>query len=122
MLVHEEKTYQIIGACFEVHKQLGNGFLEAVYAEALTLELKTRKVPFEQKKTLNIQYKETILSKKYVADLICYGEIIVELKSTAALTPQNEAQIINYLNATGLKVGLLVNFGERSLKYKRFVK
>ena len=121
MLIHEEKTYQIIGACFEVHKHLGNGFLEAVYAEALALELQTREIPFERDKILEISYKEFILEKKYIADLICYKEIIIELKAVAALTPQNEAQIINYLNATGLRVGLLVNFGEKSLKYKRFV-
>ncbi|MHC1706016.1 MAG: GxxExxY protein [Bacteroidales bacterium] len=68
-----------------------------------------------------IKYKDTVLDKKYVADLICYGKIIVELKAVAALCAQNESQIINYLSATGLKVGLLVNFGEKSLKYKRFV-
>ena len=121
MLVHEEKTYAIIGACYEVHKHLGNGFLEAVYAEALTKELCTRKIQHEREKVLEIRYKDFILDKKYVADLICYDVIIVELKAISGLTPQNEAQLINYLKATGLKVGLLVNFGEKSLKYKRFV-
>jgi len=121
MLIHEEKTYQIIGACFEVHKHLGNGFLEAVYAEALSKELHTRKIPFEKEKVLEIRYKDLILEKKYVADLICYGEVIVELKAVSVLTPQNEAQLFNYLKATGLEIGLLVNFGEISLRYKRFV-
>ena len=120
-LLLKEKTYQIIGACYEVHKQLGNGFLEAVYSEAFTIEFKERKIPYEKEKTIKIQYKNVFLDKRYVADLICYGKIIVELKALTALTSQHEAQLINYLKATGIKVGLLVNFGEGSLKYTRFV-
>lgn len=120
-LLFRDETYQIIGACYEVHKQLGNGFLEAVYNEALTIEFKERKIPYEREKTIKIQYKNVSLDKRYVADLICFGKIIVELKALTTLTSQHEAQLINYLKATGLKVGLLINFGERSLKYKRLV-
>ena len=120
-MLFQEETYQIIGACYEVHKTLGNGFLEAVYSEALTIEFKERKIPYEKEKTIKIQYKNVSLDKRYVADLICYGKIIVELKALTALTSQHESQLINYLKATGIKVGLLVNFGERSLKYKRLV-
>ena len=120
-LLFKEETYQIIGACYEVHKHLGNGFLEAVYTEALAIEFNARKIPYEKEKIIKIQYKNEPLEKRYIADMICFGQIIVELKALMALSSQNEAQLINYLKATGLKVGLLVNFGERSLKYKRLV-
>ena len=120
-LIYKEESYQIIGACFEVHKELGNGFLEAVYQEALEIELTNQKIPFEREKTLSIFYKGIKLQKKYVPDFICYDKIIVEIKALSQLNSDNESQILNYLKTTGFKVGILVNFGESSLKYKRFV-
>ncbi len=118
----KDECYKIIGACFEVHKNLGSDFLEAVYAETLTIELRQRQIPCEREKTLHIFYKETLLDKKYIADFICYGTIILELKALSELNTSHEAQVLNYLKATGLKLGLLVNFGESSLKSKRLVK
>ena len=120
-LLMKDKTYQIIGACYEVHKNLGCGFLEAVYQEALVMELIDRNVPVEREKILRINYKGKFLEKKYVADFVCFESVIVELKALGSITSQHEAQLINYLKATGIKIGLLVNFGESSLKYKRFV-
>jgi len=121
-LIYKEECYKIIGACMEVHKTLGCGFLEAVYQEALMLEFKMQNIPFEREKVLTITYKGIELEKKYQVDFICYGKIIVELKAISQLIPENESQVLNYLNATSYKLGLLVNFGEQSLKYKRLVK
>ena len=120
-LIFKKECFDLIGACYEIHRHLGHGFLEAVYAEALGLELKIRNIPFEREKVLEIHYKEYLLEKKYVADFICYGSIIIELKALSSLITQHEAQILNYLIATGVKLGLLVNFGEAGLKYKRLV-
>jgi GxxExxY protein len=117
----KEETYAIIGACFEVHKHLGNGYLEAVYSEALSIELRAKGFPFEKEKELRIVYKDMLLEKKYIADFVCFSTIIVELKALTALTSQHESQLLNYLKTTGLKVGLLINFGEPSLNYKRLV-
>ena len=117
----EKYTYEIIGACMEVHKALGYGFLEAVYQEAIELEFKARGIPYEKEKELTINFKETILEKKYRVDFICYGEVILEIKALSQLTGEHEGQLINYLKATGTKVGLLINFGEKSLKYKRLI-
>lgn len=115
----KEETYKIIGACMEVHKTLGNGFLEAVYQEALEQEFKLQNIPYEREKQISISYKNKLLNKHYYADFICYDQIILELKALSSLTSDHEAQIINYLKATGYKIGLLVNFGARSLQYKR---
>ncbi len=120
-LIFKKECFDLIGACYEIHNHLGPGFLEAVYAEALGLELQIRKIPFEREKVLEFHYKEYLLEKKYVADFICYGSIIIELKALSSLITQHEAQILNYLIATGVKLGLLVNFGEAGLKYKRLV-
>lgn len=105
----------------EVHKELGCGFLEAVYQEALAIEFRHQGIPFEQEKVLSIVYKDIELEKKYVADFVCYGKIILETKAVKELCDNHRAQIINYLKATKMKLGLLVNFGEPSLKYERFV-
>lgn len=115
----KNETYKIIGACMEVHKILGNGFLEAVYHEALQEEFNVQNIPFEKEKQIKIAYKNKLLSKHYFADFVCYNQIILELKALSSLSTDHEAQLINYLKATGLKVGLLVNFGEKSLIYKR---
>jgi GxxExxY protein len=119
--LYKSETYQIIGALMEVHRELGCGFLEPIYQEALAIEFDNQLIPFEAEKKISVNYKGIPLDKFYVADFVCFDKIIVELKALSALNTDHEAQIINYLNATGLKVGLLVNFGEKSLKYKRFV-
>ncbi len=121
-LIFEKETFAIIGAAMEVHTQLGNGFLEAVYQEALELEMTMQNIPHESQKMLNIVYKGHPLKKTYVADLVCFGQVIVELKALDRLTSTEEAQILNYLKTTGLKIGLLINFGAKGkLEYKRFV-
>ncbi len=120
-LIYKEESYQIIGACLEVHKELGSGFLESVYHEALILELKNRSIPFESEKGFQIRYKNAVLSNKYFADFICYDKIIVEIKAVKELAAIHEAQLINYLKATGMRLGLLINFGEGSLISKRLL-
>jgi GxxExxY protein len=120
-LVYKEECFKIIGAAMSVHRELGNGFLEAVYADALELELNELKIPFNREISLTILYKGQPLKKEYIADFICYNKIIIELKAVSSLDNNHEAQIINYLKATGYKVGLLINFGEQSLKYKRYI-
>ena len=105
----------------EVHKELGNGFLEAVYQEALEREFLEQEIPFKSQPTVQIAYKGRPLSKKYQPDFICFDEVLVEIKALSNLTGMEESQIINYLKATGLQVGLLLNFGSKSLEHKRFV-
>jgi GxxExxY protein len=117
----DERTYKIIGAAMEVHRELGCGFLEAVYQEAMEREFTVQIVPFKAQPSIEITYKGQPLKKTYQPDFVCFGEIIVEIKALAALSGTEEAQLINYLKATGLKVGLLINFGSRSLEHKRFV-
>lgn len=118
-IIYKNESYDIIGACMEVHKNLGCGFLEAVYQEALAIEFNRRKIPFEQEKHLKITYKGTILQKEYIADFICYDQIIIEVKALSKLLPEHLAQTMNYLKITDFKLGLLVNFGTTSLQYKR---
>ena len=120
-LIYKDEAYQIIGAAMAVHKELGPGFLEAVYQEALALEFQSISLPFEREKSINISYKGRMLTKSYFADFICFDKIIVELKALSGLTPDHKAQVINYLKATGLKLGLLINFGASSLQYERIV-
>ena len=120
-LIYEQKSYKIIGSCIEVHKELGNGFLEGVYQEALEIEFKNLGIPYEREKELLIYYKNRKLQKRYKSDFICYNQILIELKALNYLTSEHESQIINYLKVTNLKVGLLINLGEKSLKYKRFI-
>ena len=119
MLLFEDETKKILNACMEVHKELGNGFLEAVYQEALELELKRQKIPYEREKLLPIMYKGKQLEKEYYADFVCFQKIILELKSVSVLTTSHKAQIINYLKASNNKIGLLINFGCNSLKWER---
>ena len=109
-LVLEEETYAIRGAIYEVYKNLGSGFLEAVYQEALEMELASRVIPFKAQAEIEIKYKGKLLKQSYRADLLCYDKIILELKAVKTLLPEHEAQLQNYLRATGMKVGLLVNF------------
>ncbi|RLD74282.1 MAG: GxxExxY protein [Bacteroidetes bacterium] len=120
-LIYKTEAYNIIGAAMEVHQELGNGFLEAVYQEALEIELLKHKIPFLREQKLEISYKEQVLTKYYVADFICYNKIIVETKALSQLDNNATSQVLNYLKATGYKLALLINFGETSLKYKRIV-
>ena len=119
--LYKAETYDIIGAAMEVHNELGCGFLEAVYQEALELEFQDREIPYQRNAKLEVYYKEQLLRKYYEADFICYDTVIVELKALSALTSEHESQMLNYLKATELKVGLLINFGRQSLEYKRMV-
>lgn len=114
-------TYAVIGAAMAVHSELGSGFLEAVYQEALAWELSQKSIPNEREKRLSIFYKGKQLRSFYKADFVCYNSLILELKAEKALSPSDEAQLIHYLKATGLKKGLLLNFGASSLQYKRIV-
>jgi len=120
-IILSEESYAIIGAAQEVHRILGDGFLEPVYQEALGLEFQARNIPFEKEKALTITYKGQQLEKKYQADFVCYEKIIVELKAVSIVNSHHESQLLNYLNATGYKLGLLVNYGESSLVFKRLV-
>lgn len=120
-IIYKEESYRIIGACFEVHNNLGYGFLEAVYCEALSIEFQSRHIPYERNKELDVQYKGVNLNKKYYADFICYDKIILEIKAIESLAPQHIAQVLNYFKATSVKLGLLINFGEQSLHYERLV-
>jgi GxxExxY protein len=118
-LLYEEDTRKIIGAAMEVHNQLGCGFLEAVYQEALEREFQQRGIPFVSQCNIQIDYKGVSLSKTYLADLVVDAKIIVELKAMDALTAREEAQIMNYLKASGMRIGLLINFGNPRLEWKR---
>jgi GxxExxY protein len=120
-IIYKEESYKVIGACLEVHKELGYGFFEAVYQEALQIEFTNQHIPFEREKTLTIHYKGHELEKKYIPDFVCYDKMIIELKALTELCSEHESQVLNYLKATGYRLGLLINFGEPSLKYKRFV-
>lgn len=121
-LILKEEVYQVIGAAMDVYYELGRGFLEPVYQEALQIELGRRNIPFEPQQPLKILYKGQPLKKEYVADVICFGQIIAELKVCDGLTGREVAQLINYLKATGMHVGLLINFGSPvKLEWKRYV-
>jgi GxxExxY protein len=116
----EPRTFAIIGAAMEVHRQLGCGFLEAVYQEAFAIELTMRDIPCQREADLPIFYKNRKLNTSYRADFICYETVIVELKALSKMGKVDEAQIINYLKSTGSPVGVLLNFGSASLEYRRF--
>ena len=120
-LLFENETYKIIGAGMKVHKSLGSGFLESVYQEALEKEFTNQKIPFTRQKKLQIKYEGTLLDKYFIADFVCFDQIIIELKASSFIHRDHEAQLLNYLKATEYKVGLLINFGERSLKWKRLI-
>jgi len=119
--MNDPRTYAIIGAAMEVHRQLGHGFLEAVYQEALAIEFAARRVPFQREVELTVSYKGTPLCCTYKADFICYEAIIVELKALAKLTGVELGQVINYLKATGFPLRLLPSSAGPSLEHKRVV-
>ena len=118
----KDEVYAVVGAAMEVYNVLGHGFLEAVYQEAMELELTERRIPFEPQKLLTIMYKGRCLKKEYITDLMCFSSLIVELKVMERLTPREEAQLLNYMHATGVRVGVLINFGHsKGLDWKRMV-
>jgi GxxExxY protein len=117
----DPQTYAIIGACMAVHNELGPGFLEAVYQEALAIEFTLRGIPFVREKPLVIFYRGRQLSKRYDADFVCYESIVLEAKALSELIPKHHAQTIHYLKATQFERGLLVNFGAPRLEYKRAI-
>lgn len=110
-LLYKDECYSIQGAVFEVYKEMGCGFLESVYQECLDREFSKRGIPFVAQKELNILYKGEPLKQTFRPDFICFDQVIVELKAVSTLAPEHKAQVFNYLHATGLKLGLLVNFG-----------
>jgi len=120
-LEFKEETFKIIGAAMEIHSTLGNGFLEAVYHEALCIEFARRKIPYKHEEALVIKYKNVVLNKRYVPDFFCFDGIIVEVKAASNLTSEDMGQVLNYLKATGCTLAILLNFGSRSLMYKRVV-
>ncbi len=122
MIEKEELTGKIINACMEVHNELGNGFLEPVYQEALEEEFKIQGIPYVREKLLPVMYKGEQLKKEYYADFVCYDDIIVELKAVSVLSKPHKAQVLNYLNAANKEIGLLINFGETKLKWERLTK
>ena len=115
---YDQELYAIIGAAMEVQNELGEGFLELVYHDALNMELRLRDIPYETEKQITIHYKGQPLDRIYKADLVCYDKIVVELKSVEKLKAEHTAQLLNYLKATGLPMGILINFGEKPLRYK----
>ena len=121
LIQDDPRTYSIIGAAMEVHRQLGCGFLEPVYQEALAIELGSRNIPFARELKLRLAYKGQALETRYSPDFICFDSVVVELKALSRMGGTEEAQVINYLKATGHEVGLLLNFGTRSLEHRRFI-
>ncbi len=118
-IVLKEESFNIIGAAMEVHKIVGCGFTEPLYQDALEQELRLRGIPYERERIFSFTYKGIILSKTFRPDFICYNNVIVELKTVADFTDEHFAQVYNYLKATGMELGILINFGKKSLEYKR---
>jgi GxxExxY protein len=121
-VIYPEESYAIIGACFSVYNEKGCGFVEPVYQECLESELEFQGVPFDPHRELRLEYRGRTLKQKYIPDFVCYDKIIVELKAVSQLTDEHRAQVFNYLRATGMKLGLLVNFGRYpDLRHERIV-
>lgn len=121
-LIYERESYVIRGACFEVYKEKGCGFTEPIYQECLEAELELQAVPFDAQRQIALTYKGRTLKHKFIPDVICYDKVILELKAVSALTDEHRSQIINYLHATGMKLGFLVNFGaDGGVQIDRFV-
>ncbi|MEZ5345342.1 MAG: GxxExxY protein [Pyrinomonadaceae bacterium] len=119
-LIYKEESYKIVGACFEVYKDKGCGFTEAVYQECLSIELDLQNIPFIAQPILELDYKGKLLKQTFQPDFICYEKIIVEIKAISDLIEANKSQTLNYLNATKFKLALLVNFGHfPNIEYKR---
>ena len=120
-ILYGKESYQIIGICMEVHSQLGKGFSEVVYKDALEFEFNRADVSLEREKKFTVRYKSVILPSRYVCDFVIMGKIVLEIKAQSALAPENAKQVLNYLAVTRLRLGLLVNFGEDNLVFKRVI-
>ncbi|MBC8256680.1 MAG: GxxExxY protein [Candidatus Marinimicrobia bacterium] len=121
-IVYKEESYQIMGTCFEVYKEMGCGFLESVYQECLEVEFNNKGLPVKSQKLVSLKYKGQKLKYTFVPNFLCYEKIIVEIKAVSNLIDDRRSQVLNYLNASGINLGLLVNFGHHpKLEYERFV-
>ncbi|MCK6602964.1 MAG: GxxExxY protein [Bacteroidetes bacterium] len=121
-ILYKDESFLIQGAIFEVYREMGSGFLESVYQECLEKEFLFRNLPFHSQKTLSLFYKDTLLNQSYKPDLICFDKIIVELKAVTKLNQEHRAQVINYLKASKIKLGILVNFGHHpKVEIERFL-
>jgi len=121
-ILYPEESYALVGACFNVYNEKGSGFLEPVYQECLEIEVEYQGIPFEAQREVILHYRDRELKQRYKPDLICYGKIIIEAKAVAHLLPEHRAQLLNYLHATGLKLGILANFGHHpKLEYERII-
>ena len=122
-LILKKEVYAVVGAAIDVHRELGPGFLESIYQEAMEIELSSRNIPFVAQQPIAVQYKGVTLKKQYFADLVCFEQIIVEIKALAHLSRTEQAQLLNYLKGTGFPIGILINFGSHGkLEWKRLVK
>jgi len=121
-ILYADESYKIIGACFNVYNEMGNGFVEPVYQECLGIEFEFQIIPFTPQKKLQLKYRDRILRRTFKPDFICYDKIIVEIKAVSNLVDEHRSQVLNYLHATGFRLGILVNFGQYpKLEYERFV-
>lgn len=121
-LVLKDECYAIVGACFEVYKDKGCGFLESVYQECLELEFRHQDIPFESQKELTLSYRDIPLKQKFIPDFVCFDQIILEIKAIDRLNDAHRSQILNYLSATGFKLGILMNFGSQpKVEWERLV-
>jgi GxxExxY protein len=120
-IIYKEESYEIIGKCFEVHNNLGTGFLEIVYKDALEYEFQQAGIPYSREEKYEVHYKDIILPHQFYADFVIFDKIILEVKCISGIADEHIAQTINYLKVSGNKLGLLVNFGDLKLKYKRLV-
>lgn len=120
-LYYGNEAYKIIGLCMEVHRNLGPGFLEIAYKDAIAYELNTHAVEVEREKEYSVQYKDIVLEHRFFADFVVFEKIILEIKSVSSINDIHIAQVINYLKVSNLKLGLIVNFGEKSLEYQRVI-
>ena len=118
-IIQPDESFKLVGAAMEVHKIIGCGFTEQIYQEALEEEFRLRDIPYQRERTLHVNYKGRILTKEFRPDFICYDSIIVELKAVDELVDEHISQVYNYLKASGFQLGLLINFGKKSLEYKR---
>ena len=122
-LLFKDESYRIMGAMFEVYREMGCGFLESVYQECVELELADQKIPYSARVHLKLNYKHHILQSKYIPDAICYGNIVLELKAVKEITNEHRAQVHNYLKATGHRLGIIANFGHYpKLQHERIVR
>jgi len=120
-LLFEEESYKILGVCIAVHKKMGSGFQKEVYEEVIQREFVKNEIPFEKKKKLSLYYEGNPLQKYFIADFVCYDKIILDLRSENFIHNNTKQQVVNYLKATNFQLGLLINFGEPSLKWKRLI-